>query len=294
MQGKVLILTPSRRQICGSGYGTSRSTGIVLQIILGIMLKDAIVSIVARNRLLEVNKIMSLKNASRLFGALASAFLLCGAASAAPVGTGTFNVTSSFYVTAGAFYIGADAGTAGPSANQQVIITSPNTGAFSDLTIGTTAQMQSLTFPPVVPGGSFTLSQWVVLPDGIDLDLTSLPLSQYALCTGADSAACQAVANSPITLHTAGNAVSADFTVGGWAYYAASPNEKTPFTGIFTAQFPDTTISSLLNQFATQGFVTTSFSASNITTAVPEPASLALIGAGLFALGLFGKKKFAK
>lgn len=241
---------------------------------------------------------MSLKNASKFLGALASTLLLCGAASAASLSTpGQFNLSSSVYITGTGFYVGTDAVTATTGANGTIVLLQPNTGPFSDLTIPSTATMKALTIPPVVVGGNFTLSQWVVLPDGIDLDLTSLPASPYATCTGAPSAGCQAIAGSPITLQSNSNGVLATFSVGGWAYQASNPSSKVPFSGIFSAQFneaPDNTIAGLLNDFNTHGFIATSFSATISTTPVPEPASLALIGAGLFALGLFGKKKFAK
>lgn len=48
---------------------------------------------------------MILKNASRVLGALASVFLLHGVASAAAVGTGTFNLSGTVFVTNTAFFV---------------------------------------------------------------------------------------------------------------------------------------------------------------------------------------------
>jgi len=158
---------------------------------------------------------------------------------------------------------------------------------------------------PVVPGSPFTLAPFVQLPIGINADLSGvnpLPISSAPACGdgsgfNAPGSVCQAAPGSPVTLEQGTSGVTAIVNLSGRAYFAGS-TDYTPLTGKLSANFtegPDNTISGLLADLATNGFIVTSYSANFSTTAaVPEPASMALLGASLFALGLLGKKKLVQ
>jgi len=257
---------------------------------------------------------MFFSKASRVVGALASMFVLHGAASAASVGTGTFNLTGTVYVTNTSFLFGYNSLPTATSADETAGVVLPASGAFSGLSAGDQEKIHNLLTPtnggtfgpgPVVPGSSFTLAPFIELTTvGINLDLSGanpLPVSPNPVCSGTGfdtpGSVCAAQPGSPVTLQQGVNGVSALMSLSGRAYFAGS-NTYVPFVGKFNAAFgsaPDTTISGLLNDLATNGFIRTGFQASfstmGTTPTVPEPASMALIGAGLFALGIFGKKK---
>jgi len=77
----------------------------------------------------------------------------------------------------------------------------------------------------------------------------------------------------------------------GTVFDSTTPLLVSDWIGIFTAQFAGRSIQSLIDQLDDTGFIETSISASKITTAIPEPASLLTFGAGAAMLAALARRR---
>jgi hypothetical protein len=245
--------------------------------------------------------ILNLKRGA--FGIIAGALMLSGAASAATVGAGTFYLAGTAMGSAGGvdFYFLAPGDTT-------AIVTGPQSGFFGTggggaLTAGTTQTIMPLTSANgVTPGSSFDFVDFVSLSNGVDLDVTSIPIPSLGVCPSSGSVAiggsCLVNAASPVVLTQTATGVSASLDIYGEAHYAGQTT-YTPYTGAFTA--PSTnfaTVAAFQQYFDANGgdIPGVGYSASFTTvasSAVPEPGTLAIVALGLIGCGFYRRKKSA-
>jgi len=213
----------------------------------------------------------------------------------ATVGAGTFNLSgTAIGTTTGIdFYLHT-------SGDQEGSINLPTSGAFAGLAPTTVEIIQNLSAAPgpnqVIPGQPIDFVNWVQLTDGINLDLTSIPIPSFPVCTTAspETTGYQCLVNgqSPVVLTKTDTGVAARINVTGDAHFAGQTTE-TAFNGLFTSPTTDfATIAAFETYFnANKAIPALSYSASFTTvSAVPEPETFGLAGLCLLAFGLLRRR----
>ena len=225
----------------------------------------------------------------RVAGVSAALLLISTSAFATAILPGQANTSGTVTVSSlGIFFFGA------PGSTPNVFdLGAPNTGGYAGLTGGT---IQNL------PGGvnlapnvtDFTTFNGPV-PGPVMFDLATFFLGTGTLagCNNSLNSVCTPT-GSPFTLTQLANGVSLTLAGSGWAYTGTSgtkDNAADPTAVVFTSQnlIPGD-ILDILAESATVGGFTNSYSATYSSTAVPEPTTALLMGAGLFLCGLAKRK----
>jgi hypothetical protein len=174
------------------------------------------------------------------------------------------------------------------------ITVSDGTGYFTALP-GFTATQRDITSDPgsagAAPAPAFALIGGpIFVPDflsaftapgyaGLFLDLTFIPISPAAICTGAEvvGSVCRPGAVSPFALEVFPNQTVARFEIEGFFEDSGDPTSQSSATAFYTATF-DLPIVNLLSVIVSGGSVPFSYEATYTTTnAVPEPPTLVVM-----------------
>jgi hypothetical protein len=203
--------------------------------------------------------------------------------------TGNLNFSGimNVQISTGKIDFGASSGPIGITAS---------TGDYASLA-GTTGTIKNIDNPPYPVDTFFATPFFVTLAGAPNISFTL-----QVLLGGVDGSAGCSLAPAPGQIcspslspfnlsNSAGGTSTATFVVTGLEVDTLTAT-STPFTGVVTAQFTEP-YQTLLSTIASNGTVSTSYSAT-FTTAAPEPSSMltAAGGALLIGVGLLFRKRF--
>ncbi|HVW86782.1 MAG TPA: PEP-CTERM sorting domain-containing protein, partial [Bryobacteraceae bacterium] len=207
-----------------------------------------------------------------------------------PAGGATANITGCAVVTMSTIGFGASASGSTCSITSTFTAASPDTGSYSGLTGGTLKMLTGGPATGVLAMPITDFATFVTPTDTVHFDLTEIdPGSGNAgACTSNTVGNSCTPPGSPFTLtQVTANKVAISLSLNGLAYINNTTNANA--TGaLFTTQnlIPGTITGILAQVTSPGGFTADSFSATFVSSAVPEPGTLTMLCAGVGMLGI--------
>jgi len=220
---------------------------------------------------------------------LLTALLLCASAAIAAPITGTFQMNGIVTATPTAF---TWEGVSGSPADVFSLSLGTGSDAMEDGTdtihdLNNTTEPVGVVFSPqdfidftVVPGLPPLLINFVPMGNGGTAGCSA----PAAGTTPPQTCTPPIAGGSPITFQNNNVGGTVTGSSATWTFSGITNGGQSTWNGIFTSQFVGQSYQQVLAQFAATGSVTASYSANITVSAVPEPATLMLIGLSLLLM----------